>query len=189
MQTAQLITAATPHATALSAGLLIARVVFGLTMSAHGAQKLFGWFGGYGLNATGEFFAQLGFRPGRTLAAVASATEITGGLLLATGFLGPVGPALIVSVMIVAAITVHWGNGFFAATNGIELPLLYTAIAVVLAFSGPGAYSIDAALGLQALWSPVFAGIALGGGILGGITNVAMRRRALSGDPAGMRTT
>ncbi|HEV8363012.1 MAG TPA: DoxX family protein, partial [Gemmatimonadaceae bacterium] len=104
-------------------------------------------------------------------------------------FLGPVGPAMIVSVMIVAAITVHWDNGFFAATNGIELPLLYTAIAVVLAFSGPGAYSIDAALGLRALWSPVFAATALGGGILGGITNVALRRRALSSDSAGMRTT
>jgi len=185
MQTAQFLSTTAPHAATLSSALLVARVVFGLTMSAHGAQKLFGWFGGYGLHATGEFFAQLGFRPGRTLAAVASVTEITGGLLLATGFLGPVGPAMIVSVMIVAAITVHWQNGFFASTNGIELPLLYAAIAVVLAFSGPGAYSIDAALGLQALWSPGFAAIALGAGILGGLGNVALRRRAQSS----MRTT
>ena len=189
MQTAQFISTAAPHATALSAGLLIARIVFGLAMSAHGAQKLFGWFGGYGLNKTGEFFVQLGFRPGRMLAGVASATEIIGGLLLAFGFLGPVGPALIVSVMIVAVVTVHWDNGFFAATNGIELPLLFAAVAVVLAFTGPGSYSLDALLGLQALWSPAFAATALGVGILGAIGNLTLRRRALSAGAAGMRTT
>jgi putative oxidoreductase len=189
MQTAQILQTTAPHAAALSAGLLIARLVFGLAMSAHGAQKLFGWFGGYGLNKTGEFFVQLGFRPGRMLAAFASATEITGGLLLATGFLGPVGPALIVSVMIVAVVTVHWSNGFFAATNGIEVPLLFGAVAVVLAFTGPGSYSLDALLGLQALWSPAFAATALGVGILGAIANLTLRRRALSASSARMRTT
>lgn len=189
MQTTQLLEAAAPNAAAFSAGLLIARLVFGLAMSAHGAQKLFGWFGGYGLNATGEFFIQLGFRPGRVLAVVASATEILGGLLLASGFLGPIGPALIVSVMLVAVVTVHWDNGFFASRNGIELPLLFAAVAVVLAFTGPGGYSLDAALGLQALWSPVFAGIALGAGILGAIANLTLRRRALSAGSAEARTT
>ena len=189
MQTAQFLQNTAPQAAALSAGLLIARLVFGLAMSAHGAQKLFGWFGGYGLNKTGEFFVQLGFRPGRMLAAVASATEVVAGLLLATGFLGPVGPAMIVSVMIVAVVTVHWNNGFFAATNGIELPLLFAALAVVLAFTGPGSYSLDALLGLQALWSPAFAATALGVGILGAIGNLTLRRRALSTGPAGIRTT
>src|SRR5438477_9951250 len=85
-------------------GLLVARVVIGLIMAAHGAQKLLGWFGGYGLNKTGEFFAHLGFRPGRSFAALASLAEITSGLLMATGFLGPIGPALMISVMIVAMI-------------------------------------------------------------------------------------
>ena len=91
----------------LGIGLLIARVIIGLVMAAHGTQKLFGWFGGYGLSATGEFMTSLGFNQGRTFAAAASIVEITGGLLVALGFLGPVGPALIMSVMLVAAITVH----------------------------------------------------------------------------------
>src|SRR5439155_11278761 len=88
----------------LGIGLLFARVIIGLLMAAHGAQKLLGWFGGYGLSRTGEFFVQLGFRPGRAFAAAASVSEIASGLLVALGFLGPVGPALMISVMIVAAI-------------------------------------------------------------------------------------
>src|SRR5437870_13094931 len=91
----------------MSIGLLIARVVIGLIMAAHGTQKLFGWFGGYGLSKTGEFFVGLGFRPGKTFAAAASLAEVTSGLLVALGFLGPIGPALMISVMIVAMMTVH----------------------------------------------------------------------------------
>src|SRR5262245_60775706 len=114
---------ATTNLPALSLGLLIARLVIGPLMAAHGAQKLFGWFGGYGLNDTGEFMVQLGFRPGRTFAAIAAGTEVVSGLLIALGFLGPIGPAMMLSVMIVAAATVHWKNGVFAMSNGIELPL------------------------------------------------------------------
>src|SRR5258706_15576486 len=90
----------------VSFGLLVVRGVVGLIMAAHGAQKLLGWFGGYGLQKTGEFFAQLGFRPGRAFAAAASLAEVTSGLLIALGLLGPIGPALMLSVMIVAAVTV-----------------------------------------------------------------------------------
>jgi putative oxidoreductase len=138
----------------VSSGLLIARLVFGVLMIGHGTQKLFGWFGGYGLAGTGGFFEGLGFRPGRGFAAAASLTEIAGGLLLALGFLGPVGPALIISVMLVAAISVHWQNGLFAASKGIELPLLYAAGAISLALTGPGLFSLDAVLGLTSLWTP-----------------------------------
>src|SRR6267143_2954298 len=108
----------------LSIGLLLVRIVIGLIMAAHGAQKLLGWWGGYGLRGTGQFFEQLGFQPGPAFAAAASLSEIISGLLVAVGFLGPIGPALMVSVMIVAAVTVHWGQGLFAP-KGIELPLLY----------------------------------------------------------------
>src|SRR5688572_25912275 len=108
----------------LSIGLLLARVVIGLVMAAHGTQKLLGWFGGYGLNKTGEFFAQLGFWPGRAFAAAASLAEITSGLLVVFGVFGPIGPAIMISVMIVAMLTVHVDNGLFASTNGIEVPLL-----------------------------------------------------------------
>src|SRR6185295_4964382 len=130
----------------LSIGLLLARVVIGLVMAAHGTQKLFGWFGGHGLNKTGEFFVHLGFRPGRAFVTAASVTEITSGLLVALGLLGPIGPALMISVMIVAMITVHWEHGLFAANNGVEVPLLYSTTALGLALIGYGHYSLDTVL-------------------------------------------
>jgi len=160
-----------------SIGLLLGRVVVGLLMAGHGAQKLLGWFGGYGLQKTGDFFAQLGFRPGRAFAAAAALSEITGGLLIALGLFGPVGPALMVSVMIVAAGTVHWGHGLFASTNGVELPLLYAAAGVALALTGPGPYSLDAWLGIESPWTRATKLIVLGLGIAGGLANLTLRAR------------
>ena len=160
----------------VSAGLLVARLVLGLLLVGHGAQKLFGWFGGYGLAGTGGFFESLGFRPGRAFAAAASLAELAGGLLVALGLLGPVGPAVIISVMVVAAISVHWGHGIFATTNGIEVPLLYATGALALALTGYGAYSLDARLGLQSLWTPAVAWVAVGLGVVGGIVNLLARR-------------
>ena len=92
------------------------------------------------------------------------------------GFLGPVGPALMLAVMIVAAISVHWQNGLFAMSNGIEVPLLYATGATVLALTGPGAYSLDAVLGLAPLWTPAFRLSVLAIGIIGGVANLAIRR-------------
>ena len=161
----------------LSIGLLLVRVVIGLLMAGHGAQKLFGWFGGYGLSGTGQFFDQIGFRPGPAFAAAASISEIASGLLVAFGLLGPIGPALMVSVMIVAAITVHWEHGLFAMNNGIEMPLLYGAAAFGLALTGFGQYSLDAQLGIAGRWSAEGTWIVLAVGILGGFANLALRRR------------
>ncbi|HZT78025.1 MAG TPA: DoxX family protein [Vicinamibacterales bacterium] len=158
-------------------GLLALRATAGLVMSAHGAQKLFGWFGGHGLAATSGFFESIGFRPGRPLAAAAAISECLGGLLIAFGVLGPVGPALVLATMIVAA-SVHWQNGLFAMQGGIELPLLYGAVAVALALVGPGAYSLDAALGLGAIWTPAVDALALAAALTGGIVNLAARRPA-----------
>src|SRR5262245_16098396 len=104
-------------------GILLARLVFGTLMAAHGSQKLFGWLGGYGLTGTGGFFEGLGFRPGRIFAAAAGLAEWIGGILLAVGLAEPAAAAVVLSVMIVAAGSVHWGHGLFAATNGIEVPL------------------------------------------------------------------
>ena len=168
----------TTHMQTLSIGLLLIRVVIGLVMAAHGAQKLFGWFGGYGLNKTGEFFVHLGFQQGRAFATAASVTEITSGLLVALGFLGPVGPALMISVMLVAIITVHWSNGLFAAVNGIEVPLLYSTAALGLALIGYGSYSLDALLGIAARWTPTLTLIVLGAGVIGALANVAVRGRS-----------
>jgi putative oxidoreductase len=159
----------------MSTGLLIARGVFGIVMAAHGTQKLFGWFGGYGIAGTGASFDALGFRPGRGMAVVAGLSEITSGLLIAAGFLGPFGPALMLSVMIVAS-SVHWSNGLFAAANGIEVPLLYGAGAVALALTGYGLYSVDAALGISDYWTPGLTATVLALGALGGVANLLLRR-------------
>jgi putative oxidoreductase len=161
----------------LSIGLLLVRLVVGLVMAAHGAQKLFGWFGGYGLRNTGEFMVQLGFPSGLAFATAAGLTELLGGLLVAFGLFGPVGPALMISVMIVAMITVHWSNGLFAAKNGIELPLVYATVALGLALTGFGGYSLDAALGLDARFTPTIIWTVLAAGIIGGIANTAIRRK------------
>ena len=160
----------------MSAGLLIARLVVGLLMAGHGTQKRLGWFGGHGIAGTGAFFESIGFRPGRLFALVASITEVVSGLLVALGFLGPIGPALMLSVMIVAAVSVHWKNGLWAQTGGIELSLFYGAVAVALALTGFGAYSLDASLGLERLYTPAITLAALVVGLLGGVANLLARR-------------
>lgn len=161
----------------MDAGLLVGRVVLGLLMAAHGAQKLFGWFGGYGLTAVSGFFESLGFRPRRFFALAASAAELASGLLVAAGLLGPIGPALMVSVMIVAAVSVHWGGGVIGEKS-MELPILYAAGAATLALTGSGRYSFDALFGLNAIWTPGLAWLALAVGVIGGVANLALRRTA-----------
>jgi putative oxidoreductase len=97
-------------------------------------------------------------------------------LLLAAGLLGPLGPAMIIAIMVVAMATVHWQHGLFAQNNGIEVPLLYTVSAVALALIGYGAYSLDAVLGLT--WRAEVIWVALGLGVAGGLANLAIRKTA-----------
>ena len=137
--------------------LLVARVVLGLGIAAHGLQKLFGWFGGFGLTGTGGWLETLGFRPGKLFALAVALGESGGGVLTALGFLDPLGPALMVLVMVVAMLTVHVRNGFFVSSNGIEVPLIYATGALLLAVIGPGIYSLDFRLGLQAWDTPTHA--------------------------------
>ena len=162
--------------TIVSVGLLALRIVVGLAIAAHGSQKLFGWFGGHGLAGTGGFFEMIGFRPGRTFALAAGFSEFASGILIALGFLGPIGPALMLSVMIVAAATVHWKNGFFAASNGIEVTALFGVAAVALAFTGFGAFSIDALIGTETIFTPTIAIAAIIAGIAGAVANLTLRR-------------
>ena len=152
-------------------------------MMAHATQKLFGWLGGYGLRGTAGFFEQLGFRPGVVFATAASLGELVSGLLVALGLFGPIGPALMISVMLVAALSVHWSNGLFAGTNGVEVPLLYSTGALGLALVGPGAFSLDAVLGISSLWTPAITLAALAVGVVGGLVNLALRRHAVVAAP------
>jgi putative oxidoreductase len=161
----------------MDSGILVLRLVLGLLMAAHGSQKLFGWFGGHGLAAISGMFESLGFRPGRFFAPAAAISEVGSGLLVALGLFGPVGPALMLTVMIVAAVSVHLPNGLFATSNGIEVPLLYGVGAAALALTGPGVFSLDALLGFTPLWTSTLSWAALAAGILGGVANLALRRR------------
>jgi putative oxidoreductase len=167
-----------PDPVTLGTGLLLARLILGVLMVGHGTQKLFGWFGGYGIAGTAGFFEQLGFRPGRLFVITASLSEVASGILIALGLFGPVGPALLLSVMIVAAISVHWKHGLFAGTNGIEVPLLYAAGALALAFTGFGPFALDAALGIDHAWTPELKLAALAVGVVGGVVNLLARRPA-----------
>mgnify|MGYP001411275437 FL=1 len=158
--------------------LLIARIILGLGMAAHGAQKLFGWFGGYGIKGTGGFFESVGFRPGIFFAASAGLGELVGGVLTLLGLGGPIGPAIIIMVMLVAILAVHWGHGFFVSKNGSELPLLYISGALLLMFAGLSVYSIDSLLGLSAIWPANLTWIALGVAVLLALGNILVRRPA-----------
>lgn len=150
----------------MNVALLILRLVMGLGIAAHGSQKLFGWFGGGGIKGTGPIFESLGFRPGNVFALLAGLSEFSGGLLLALGFLNPIGSALMVSVMLTAILTFHRGHGFFTTNNGSELPLLYISGAVVVAFAGPGRYSLDRVLGLDSLLPQSVVWMVVGFGVL-----------------------
>jgi putative oxidoreductase len=162
----------------MDAGLLIARLVLGLSLSGHAVQKLFGWLAGHGLRGTGAFFDGLGFRPGVLFALAAGLGELGGGTLTTVGLFGPVGPALIILVMLVAMVSVHWSHGFFASSDGIELPLLYMTAALALAFAGPGAYSVDGLVGFATRPQPVTAWIAVAVAAGAALANLAVRRHA-----------
>ena len=129
-------------------GLLVLRLVVGLLMAGHGAQKLFGWFGGYGLAGVSAYFGgQLRLRPARAWALLAGVSEGVGGLLLALGLLNPLGSLAIVAAMLVAIILVHWPR-VWNTENGSEYLVVLATAALAVAIAGPGAYSLDAALGL-----------------------------------------
>jgi len=127
-------------------GLFIIRAVLGALLFAHGTQKLFGWYGGYGLDGTGGFFESVGHRPGRKMAMAAGISEAGGGLLLVLGLLTPIGAAMIMGTMLVAAVSVHADNGPWATNGGYELPLTNGLVAAGLAFAGAGGWSLDTAM-------------------------------------------
>lgn len=142
-------------------GLLLIHVFVGALVAAHGAQKLLGWFNGFGVSGTAGYMESVGLRPGRLMAAAAGATEIAGGLALAAGLATPVAAALVAAVMFVAARTDHAGKGLWIYNGGAEYVLTNAAVAIGLAFNGAGTWSVDHAIG----WDP--SGVAWGLGALG----------------------
>ena len=129
--------------------LLIIRLVSGGLLAGHGAQKLFGSFGGYGLQGTAGWLESTGLKPGKVWAVMAGGGEFKGGLLTALGLGGPLGSILTLSAMVMATAKGHWGKPIWATAGGAELPLINGATAVALAISGPGKYSLDNLLGLR----------------------------------------
>ena len=160
----------------MNIGILLLRLAVGLTLSAQGSQKLFGWFGGPGLNSTGQFFEEtLGFRPGRRHALRAGFAEAGGGFLLALGLLTPLGAAAAISVMLVAVFSFHIQKGFFAHNGGYEYNLILAVAALALAFTGSGTLSIDALLNYDESGLP-WGLTALLAGVLGGVISLAQRK-------------
>jgi putative oxidoreductase len=162
-------------------GILFLRVIVGLLLFAHGAQKLFGWFGGPGLRGTAGFFGSLGFKRQHLLPmAVMAGVSESSGLLFALGFLTPFAALAIASVMVVAVGTVHWRNGLWVTNGGYEFNLVLWAVAIAVAASGPGRFSVDSALN----WVDNLSGVWWGVGVLvvsllGGAVVLALREQQL----------
>ncbi|WP_394233518.1 DoxX family protein [Niallia oryzisoli] len=127
----------------ISLGLLLIRLVIGLLFIGHGAQKLFGWFGGYGLKGTGGWFESIGMKPGVKLALLAGLTELIGGILFAAGLLTPLAGIMIAGTMIMAIAKVHGANGLWSTSNGYEYNLTVLTVTIGIALIGPGQYALD----------------------------------------------
>src|SRR5690554_2567408 len=124
-------------------GALALRIPVGIIFAAHGAQKLFGWFGGYGLEGTGQWMASIGLEPGLLMALLAGSAEFFGGLALIVGALVRPAAAVLAFTMVVAIFSVHIGNGLFMSNDGYEFGLALLAASVALAISGAGRASVD----------------------------------------------
>ncbi|MEV5545968.1 DoxX family protein [Streptomyces sp. NPDC052309] len=124
-------------------GLLLIRLTFGLLLAGHGAQKLFGLFGGGGLSATADGFAALGFHPGEVFAVIGGLSEFLGGLGLALGFLTPLAAAALIGVMINAMVTVTGAHGLWAGDGGVEYNVGIAVVALAIAATGPGRLAVD----------------------------------------------
>jgi putative oxidoreductase len=160
---------------------LLARVTIGLLFAGHGAQKLFGWFGGGGLDGTGQAFESMGMRPGKRHAFAAGAAETGGGLLFALGAVTPAATAALSAVMITAIKTVHWEKGVWSSGGGYEYNLVLLVTAFGLTENGPGQWSIDGALG-KPRWGTACALAALAAGVAGSAAALAAAARE---EPAG----
>jgi len=169
-------------ALSLTLALLLLRLIGGLTIASHGAQKLFGWFGGPGLAKQIAGFQAQGLKPGWCWAVLVVLGELGGGLSLAFGFLTPLGAAGVFAAMAMAILKVHWKNGFWNSKRGIEFPLSLLAIASAIGLAGPGNYALDTLFDLK-LPSPWLFLILAVVGILVDILGLLLARSASAPAP------
>src|SRR5947209_18977833 len=160
-------------------GILVIRMLFGMAMSVHGTQKLLGWFGGYGISETGAFLEGLGFRPGVGFAAAVGMSELGGGILLTFGLFTPFGAGAVLSSMLLAIASVQLKNRFFTVATEIELPLSYAVAAIGIAFTGGGAFSLDAKCGFTFLGELYFIESVLVFVVVAAAVALRLRRRCL----------
>ena len=150
----------------VTAGLIVLRLVLGLTVAAHGVQKLFGWFDGPGLSGFAATLEQLGVRPGRTWAIVAGVVEFGGGLLVAIGLVTPIAALFVAGDLLVAVVTVHLARGFWNHNGGFEYPLVLIGGLVALSLIGPGPAALDRVIQLSlpepATWLAIVVVVLLG---------------------------
>jgi putative oxidoreductase len=162
--------------------LLVLRVVVGLLFVGHGAQKLFGSFGGGGLEGTADMFDGIGLRPGWLHARLGGTAEFLGGALLAIGLFTPFAAAVLIAVMTSAIVTVHAPNGIWNTNRGYEYNLVMIAAAFALAGIGAGAWSLDNAFGFD-LHGTIWAIAALAAGLIGGGGAVVSGRASAGHEP------
>lgn len=157
-------------------GMALLRATIGGLMIGHGTQKLFGWFGGHGPDATGQAFESMSLGPGKRNALAAGASEAGGGAALALGLLTPFGAAGVIGAMVTAMRAVHWSRGPWVTEGGWEYNAVIIASAVVIVDAGPGAWSLDAARGRER-WGPGWALGALAAGAAGSALVVELGKR------------
>ncbi|HEX6655783.1 MAG TPA: DoxX family protein [Candidatus Limnocylindria bacterium] len=165
-------------------GLFIVRVSVGLVFAAHGAQKLFGWWGGPGMDRWTGLMEGMGVRPPRLWATVSALNELAGGLLLAIGLLTPLAAAVLVAQSAVIIARMHWAKGFWNTNGGYEYPLVLGAVALGVAFSGPGAWSLDELMPLGLLYQPIVIWVAVAVALAVGLVAIMMRPSSPPQPPA-----
>lgn len=159
-------------------GHVALRLVVGGLLAGHGAQKLFGWFGGDGLNGTSAWLAGMGYAPAKPWAVLSGVSEFGGGVLTALGLLHPLGPIATLGSMTIATLDVHRGHPIWAAEGGAELPITNMAAAAASALAGPGALSLDHAMGIRVPRSLIALTLA---GVLTGVLVAESRARPVTG--------
>jgi putative oxidoreductase len=161
-------------------GLLLLRLVVGLTFAAHGAQKVFGWWGGPGWANWKGAMAGMGFRPATLFAAISAGVELVGGLSMAAGFIVPIAGFALVAQSVVIIGQVHWRNGFFNTKGGYEFPLTLGIAAAAITLIGPGAWSVDASVGIAI--DPAVRAALVVLGVVAGLATLVIPHASVSGD-------